>query len=367
MSSSNKNVAVPTSIARQIQLEDKMQPAVSEFNNNPSDGVPLLCNVFSLPLLPKNIAHILHIVPGLNGTRIGEYLSKKKNEEILYFFFREVDMHFSFVEGLRSAFSTPLHLPAEGEQIDRILQAISVIYVEQNPDCGMTSDQVYILAYATTLLNSDLHNPGVLHKMSLASFIENIRYSSELDPIPDSFLKSIYTEIKEHPYVFKRSIEETTDLKTPKLKGFLHKKNDTWKSIYKRFFFILANDALYIFKDDTPKSLSKPISAIQLTSVKILPEKDREIVILGRDNQTINYTKFTAAGPTPSQEKNRIFLKAISVENRDKWLYRLQTTSMSTEFISSPPPLCSSFSSGSFGTDISEVQGPTSDSSPLPP
>lgn len=359
--------SVPSSIARQIQLEDKMQPAVYEFNRNPSDGVPLLCNVFSLPITPKNVAHIFHIVPGLNGTSIGEYLSKKKNEETLYYFFREVDMHFPFVEGLRSAFSTSLHLPPEGEQIDRILQAISAIYVEQNPDCGMNSDQVYILAYATTLLNSDLHNPAVAHKMSLASFIENIRYSNELNDIPDSFLKSIYNEIKDNPYVFKRSVEETTDIKTPRLKGFLSKKNDTWKSIYRRFFFILANDALYIFRDDTPKSLAKPISAIQLTSVQILSEKEREIIISGRDNQLINYTKFTPSGPIPSKERHRIFLRASSQENRDKWLYRLQTTSISNEFNNSPPPLCSSFSSGAFDAEISEVQNSLSDGSPLPP
>lgn len=359
------STSVPSSIARQIQLEDKMQPAVYEFNRNPTDGVPLLCDVFKLPIAPKNIAHILHIVPGLNGTRIGEYLSKKKNEETLFFFFREVDMHFPFVEGLRSAFSTSLHLPPEGEQIDRILQAISVVYVEQNPDCGMSSDQVYILAYATTLLNSDLHNSAVVHKMSLASFIENIRYSSELNNIPDSFLKSVYTDIKEHPYVFKRSVEETTDIKTPKLKGFLHKKNDTWKSVYRRFFFILANDALYIFKDDSPKSLSKPISAIQLTSVQILSDKDRGIIIAGRDDQLISYTKFTATGPTPSHERHRIFLRASSSQNRDKWLYRLQTTTMSNEFTDTTPPLCSSFSSGAFGTEISEVPDPSNEDSPL--
>ena len=79
----------PPSIAHQIQLEDRLRPAVDEFNVKPSDGIQSLLSAFSLPETPKNIAHILHIVPNLNGSQIGEFLSKQKNEEALLYFFRE--------------------------------------------------------------------------------------------------------------------------------------------------------------------------------------------------------------------------------------------------------------------------------------
>lgn len=341
----------PPSIAHQIQLEDRLRPAVDEFNVKPSDGIQSLLSAFSLPETPKNIAHILHIVPNLNGSQIGEFLSKQKNEEALLYFFREVDLRYPFIEALRAAFSSTLHLPAEGEHIDRILEAIATIYVEQNPETSYTKDQLYILTYATTLLNTDLHNPFVTHKMTLATFIDNVRNSLELTDIPDSFLKNIYQTIKKSPFTFKRSIEETTNIKSPQLKGFLLKKDDNWNSMYKRFFFILANNMFYAFKDDTPKNLARPSFIIQLVSVQIIGENNLEIIIQANQGCELQYMQFSSTEEILLQGKTKVYLKTSSIENRDKWLYRLQTSAFRSTFST----IANDTSSCVFDTDISEV------------
>ncbi|OHT06688.1 Sec7 domain containing protein [Tritrichomonas foetus] len=348
-------IVPPPSIAREIYLEDQIQPAVFAFNRCPGDGVSRLCEAFSLPETPRNIAHIMHIVPGLIGTKIGEFLSKRKNEEILYCYFSEVDMHLPFLEALRTAFLTTMHLPAEGEQIDRILQAISKIYVQQNPDCGLDSDQAYILAYATTLLNSDLHNSKVVRKMTVTNFIDNIRNALPDQSVTDKFLESIYQDIKSTPFTFRYQAEESLALAAPRLKGFMQKKNDSWKSIYTRYYFVLANSSLYYYKDDSPTSLSKPAGCIQLVSVSITPEKTKEIVIKANSDEIQN-VKFKANGPQIVHDQQKIFLKVSSEVSRDKWLYILKTSSVFNDFADELQPPNNYVSSSAFDYEVSEVQ-----------
>ena len=354
-------IVPPPSIAREVYLEDQIQPAVFEFNQCPGEGVSRLCSAFSLPVTPRNVAHILHIVPGLIGVKIGEFLAKRRNEDILNCYFNEIDMHLPFLEALRTALSSSMHLPAEGEQIDRILQAFSRAFILQNPDSGLNNDQAYILSYATTLLNSDLHNENVTRKMSLESFIDNVKNAMQDNCVSNKFLESIYIDIKNNPFTFRRQVEESLQISAPRLKGFLSRKNDSWKAMYVKNYFVLSNASLYYFKDDQPQNLVKPMGVIQLVSVQISPFKDKEIVIKSTDG-FIQNVKFKPNGPQMIKGQQKIFLKASSTEARDKWLYRIKTSSVVNNFNDRPQQVTSSVSSSAFDNEVSEVANSMSDS-----
>ena len=66
-------------------------------------------------------------------------------------------------------------LPGESQKIDRLVEAFSQCYYEDNPHMFRNQDSIYVLAYATIMLNSDAHNPHVGSKMTLNDFIQNNR------------------------------------------------------------------------------------------------------------------------------------------------------------------------------------------------
>ena len=69
------------------------------------------------------------------------------------------------------------YLPGESQRIDRLVEAFSHSYWSDNPQLFSSSDAVYSLAFATIMLNTDLHNPNIPanRKMKLEDFIRNNR------------------------------------------------------------------------------------------------------------------------------------------------------------------------------------------------
>jgi hypothetical protein len=57
-------------------------------------------------------------------------------------------------------------------------------------------DAAYVLSFALIMLNTDLHNPAVRKKMSLASFIKMNRGVNGGQDVPDSLLACMYSNVK---------------------------------------------------------------------------------------------------------------------------------------------------------------------------
>ena len=319
-------------VLNEISREDELQPAIFQFNVRPSKGIPMLCQAFRVPVNPKSIANILHMTPGLMSTRVGEFLAKKENEEILAAYFQQVDLQYPFVEALRMALGGSLHLPGEGEDIDRIVQTWARCYVMRNPKCGMDGDQAYILAFACVLLNSDLHNPVVKRRMTVDEFIGNVRGAVPETAIPDAKLREIYAEIKEKPFQFKtENSDECFALSAPRVKGKLEKKSSRWSSKWTTHFFVLTNSCIYYFKDGQEISEESPQGMVQLVSVTVTPiERDRiEIAAIDGDLQ---YVKFKHRKPEIVKNVKSMQFRANSRKVRDKWLYRMITSCVYTSF-----------------------------------
>ncbi|KAL0228817.1 hypothetical protein GEMRC1_013437 [Eukaryota sp. GEM-RC1] len=100
-----------------------------------------------------------------------------------------------------SAFRTWLvmfELPKEAQEIDRVVESFAQAFASSKEGESIDADSVYALAFATLMLNTDMYNPKVLHKMPLDQFILNFRgVAPEDSVISDEFLQEVYRSIAE--------------------------------------------------------------------------------------------------------------------------------------------------------------------------
>ncbi len=64
----------------------------------------------------------------------------------------------SFIDALRILLSG-FRLPGEGQKVDRVMEKFGEKYVRDNPSSFSSAEPAYILAYATIMLQTSLHNP----------------------------------------------------------------------------------------------------------------------------------------------------------------------------------------------------------------
>ncbi|NRB11384.1 MAG: hypothetical protein HRU35_07255 [Rickettsiaceae bacterium] len=139
---------------------------------------------------------------------VGEYLSEPKdknngmNAKVLDHFTKNMDFKGKeFDVALRSYLKT-FKLPVEAQKIDRLVQKFSEVYVQQNgqvegkDEAIKTSDAAYTLAFATIMLNNDLHNPTIKKHMTFEEFQKNLRGVNDAADFDQDFLKKTYDNIK---------------------------------------------------------------------------------------------------------------------------------------------------------------------------
>ena len=204
--------------------------------------------IFSTPATARSVAHFLYSTPKLDKTSIGEYLSKGPkekypfHEEVLKNFVSLFDFAgFTFSEALR-AFLLRFRLPGEAQCIDRLMEAFASRLYDQQRKCakvpmndmegetmipaqededspfseenGMSifqsADAIYVLAFSTIMLNTDLHNPTIKddRRMSLDEFIRNNRGINDGKNFPVDFMTELYTQIKENEIQVQKDISD---------------------------------------------------------------------------------------------------------------------------------------------------------------
>ncbi|KAJ2465190.1 hypothetical protein GGI02_004773, partial [Coemansia sp. RSA 2322] len=113
--------------------------------------------------------------------KLGTELSKSDDEhrQLLDAYMRRFDFHDQPVDfALRQLFQE-LHLPAESQQIDRVLASFSERYHTCNGGLFFSADVVYSYAFAILLLHTDAHNPKVRHKITKAQFVARAKLLDE--------------------------------------------------------------------------------------------------------------------------------------------------------------------------------------------
>ncbi|PIN05244.1 Guanine nucleotide exchange factor [Handroanthus impetiginosus] len=86
-------------------------------------------------------------------------------------------------------------LPEEAQKIDSIMEKFAECYCAENPGLFKNADRAYVLAYATLMLNADIHNPMVSPKMSKSDFVRMNSRNNDEESAPQELLEEIYDSI----------------------------------------------------------------------------------------------------------------------------------------------------------------------------
>lgn len=143
--------------------------------------------------LAAAVAHFLLTRKGLSKQMIGEYLGNLQrpfNQLVLrYFFVRQLDLGGLLIDvGLRK-FQTYFRFPGEAQKIERLVEVFAEKYYQCNFECGlhptlshlaakqrtMSKDEIFILAFAIIMLNTDLHVPNNKRRMTQQQWLKNLK------------------------------------------------------------------------------------------------------------------------------------------------------------------------------------------------
>jgi hypothetical protein len=157
----------------------------------------------------KNCAKYLHEnANSINQEALGEFLGegpKGKNQARYLAILNEYANQFEFKDkdfmSAAREFLGKFKLPGEAQKIDRIMEAFAHSYFEKNKNKPgfpfQKEDDVFILAFAIIMLNTDLHNPSIKNKMKVEAFQNQLK-----DNIQDKeFIKQVYNDIKDNKFV----------------------------------------------------------------------------------------------------------------------------------------------------------------------
>lgn len=164
-------------------------------------------------------------------------------------------------------FLSKFKMPGEAQQIDRMMELFAQVYCIQNPiefsSPGsifyLLADSAYILAFSLIMLNTDLHNPQVKHKISKSQFIKNNKGIDCGNDLPEKFLsvpitcnsQSLYDSImKEEIKLNSRDgrFETVYTFYNPEKEGFLIKRGGRIRT-WKKRWCILTGGCFYYFRD----------------------------------------------------------------------------------------------------------------------
>lgn len=173
----------------------------NKFNENPKGGLAYLQEKGIIENIadPVCVARFLRGTSRVNKRMLGEYLSKKGNEQVLDAFIGMMEFEGKRVdEALRLMLET-FRLPGESALIERIVKSFSVKYCEgDTPEDVADDEAVYVLTYAIIMLNTDQHNPNFKGRarMSPEDFARNLRGVNGGKNFAFEYLHAIYDAIK---------------------------------------------------------------------------------------------------------------------------------------------------------------------------
>ncbi|KAL8738342.1 MAG: hypothetical protein Q9181_000852 [Wetmoreana brouardii] len=173
----------------------------TRFNENPKSGIAFLASqgIIDNPDHAHSIASFLRGTTRISKTVLGDFLSKKANDQLLRAFMDLFDFSNKRVdEGLRELLNS-FRLPGEAPLIERIVEVFSEKYCSgATPEGIAGKDAVHVLAYAIIILNTDQHNPSVKDekRMTYTDFAKNLRGVNGGDNFDPGYLQQIYDSIR---------------------------------------------------------------------------------------------------------------------------------------------------------------------------
>ncbi|KVH93928.1 Armadillo-like helical [Cynara cardunculus var. scolymus] len=184
---------------RKVQKR-KIMIAGNHFNRDDKKGIDYLkiSNLISDPPDPKGHAMFFRYTPGLDKTKIGEFLGDpgEFSLKVLKEFTDTFELSGLVLDTALRTYLETFRLPGESQKIQRILEAFSErFYDQQSSEIFVSKDAVFILCYSVIMLNTDQHNPQVKKKMTEEEFIKNNRAINGGNDLPREYLSDLFQSI----------------------------------------------------------------------------------------------------------------------------------------------------------------------------
>ncbi|KAL6331275.1 hypothetical protein AAG906_009703 [Vitis piasezkii] len=178
----------------------KIKIAGDHFNRDEKKGLDYLkiSHLVPDPPDPKPFAYFFRYTPGLDKSMIGDYLGSpdELNLQVLKEFTETFNFSGMILDNALRTYLETFRLPGESQKIQRILEAFSErFYDQQSSEIFVSKDAVFILCYSLIMLNTDQHNPQVKKKMTEEEFIKNNRAINGGKDLPREYLSELFQSI----------------------------------------------------------------------------------------------------------------------------------------------------------------------------
>ncbi|XP_039118527.1 ARF guanine-nucleotide exchange factor GNL2 [Dioscorea cayenensis subsp. rotundata] len=185
----------------------KIMIAANHYNRDEKKGLDFLkiCHLVESPPDPESFAYFFRYTPGLDKTKIGDYLGDPDefNLQVLKDFTDTFEFSGVILDTALRTYLDAFRLPGESQKIQRILEAFSERYYDQqSSEIFVSKDAVFILCYSLIMLNTDQHNPQVKKKMTEEEFIRNNRAINGGTDLPREYLSELFHSIVSNAITF---------------------------------------------------------------------------------------------------------------------------------------------------------------------
>ncbi|XP_047458727.1 Golgi-specific brefeldin A-resistance guanine nucleotide exchange factor 1 isoform X2 [Mugil cephalus] len=177
-----------------------------QFNQKPKKGIQFLQEkgLLSDPMDNNQVAQWLRENPRLDKKMIGEWISDRKNMELLDSFVNTFTFQGLRIDEALRLYLEAFRLPGEAPVIQRLLETFTDNWHKVNGSPFMTNDAGFALAYAVIMLNTDQHNHNVRKQnipMTVEQFKKNLKGVNGNKDFDQDMLEDIYNAIKNEEIV----------------------------------------------------------------------------------------------------------------------------------------------------------------------
>uniref|UniRef100_A0A8C2WVD4 Golgi-specific brefeldin A-resistance guanine nucleotide exchange factor 1 n=1 Tax=Cyclopterus lumpus TaxID=8103 RepID=A0A8C2WVD4_CYCLU len=177
-----------------------------QFNQKSKKGIQFLQEkgLLSSPLDNDQVAQWLRENPRLDKKMIGEYVSDRKNMELLDSFVNTFTFQGLRIDEALRLYLEAFRLPGEAPVIQRLLETFTDNWHKVNGSPFVTNDAGFALAYAVIMLNTDQHNHNVRKQnipMTIEQFKKNLKGVNGNKDFDQDMLEDLYNAIKNEEIV----------------------------------------------------------------------------------------------------------------------------------------------------------------------
>lgn len=221
------DAALPAALRAARARKEVLAAGAAAFNEKPKHGIAFLEQAGLLTAdapaaRAASLARFLKDSALVDKRLLGDYISRAENLDVLSAFLDLFDFTDTDVAEAMRGLCEAFRLPGEAQQIARITETFAHKYFLTQPPGIRNEDAVYVLAYSIIMLNTDLHNPQVTRRMTIADYQRNLRGVNDGQDFDEAYLAAIYDSIRRREIVMPE--EQAGQL------GFDY----TWKELLRR-------------------------------------------------------------------------------------------------------------------------------------